>query len=146
MEGNNVVNVSSFFLFEEATGDSDETNHNSKPTTANDNIGVAMDDDDAESCSWDLSDSHNQLDDDDGHDDVHDDHKERRKEEEDGDEEEDAEISSAYNQKWDEKRSIGISIDNHQKSSVSVDSTKDDFESLNEMEKNRLFWEACLAS
>ncbi|KAM3687552.1 hypothetical protein ACJW31_10G084000 [Castanea mollissima] len=143
----NVVDVSSFLLFE-ATGDS-EGDCNTIKGGGDDKIGqdIAMaDDDDAESCIFDLSDFprvsevddsdiqpcvHDDDDDDGGGDDDDD-------EEEDEDEDKDEVLSyrkSTGKQDW--------KLMGHQKSSVSVDTSKD---SMNEAERSRLFWETCLAS
>ncbi|XVF21873.1 hypothetical protein REPUB_Repub12eG0127000 [Reevesia pubescens] len=144
-----IVDVSSFLLFE-ATGDSeagyfdpamsDFINH----ADNNDD-----DDDDAESCSCDTTTSDfllpgvgNQLnygledkanvDGDDHHED-----------EEDGEVVEQQKEIHLYEKCRDDQRiNGGVANEKKSSSAVSVDSTK----TMNEMEKNRLFWEACLAS
>ncbi|KAF3436372.1 hypothetical protein FNV43_RR23464 [Rhamnella rubrinervis] len=139
MDVKKFMDVSSFMLFE-ATGDSDEAG-DSDPTVADhydhdhcdNNISdVAMDLDDAESCSWDLTDHSLVIDDHDlnGGDVL--------VEEYVYDDDEEEEVDPVY-QKWG-----GASVDRY-KSCASVDSTEE-FELLNEVEKNRVFWETCLAS
>ena len=139
------MDVSPFLLFE-ATGDSDEAGNIPDLTVADhhdhdhcdDNISaVAMDEGDAESCSCDSTDHSLVLD---GHEVnggdvlveeyVYDDDAD-----DDGEEEE---VDPVY-QTWG-----GARVD-HKKSCASADSTEE-FERLNEVEKNRIFWETCLAS
>lgn len=123
--------VSPFLLFE-ASGDSEAA----AEVVSDGPISVAMAVDDAESCSCDSADisSADELiingDDDDDHGD-----KAYHSHVDDHEEEEEEEGGSSVYQRW-----------GHQlKSTVSVDSTKE-FERLNEVEKSKLFWEACLAS
>ncbi|GMY16525.1 glutamic acid-rich protein-like [Fagus crenata] len=140
----NVVDVSSFMLFE-ATGDS-EADSNTILGDIGQNISMA--DDDAESCSYDLSDdsyraseldcdiqSYVHVDYDDDEDDDEDDDDDDEEHEEDDEEE-----VHSY-QRWTSKQDWKLM--GHQKSSVSVDTSK---ELMNEAERSRLFWEACLAS
>jgi len=144
------MDVSSFFLFE-AMGDSEEdlcdTIH---PMIMGDRQGdniAAMAEDDAESCSYDLSDSPGVdelhdcdllqacVDDECDDDDDDDDDEEEEAEEE---EEEEGHSYPAWAAEHNWKLAAG-----RRKSSVSVDSSE---ELMDEEEKNRLFWEACLAS
>ncbi|KAG6749922.1 hypothetical protein NC652_033423 [Populus alba x Populus x berolinensis] len=133
----NSVDVSPFLLVE-AAGDSEV---DSDPTMST--IDLVDDDDDAESCSCDTSDhscvsdiingacskveayqvNYNAVDDDHDHD---------------GEEEEEEGVEVC--QSW-VHHVHGLPV--KQKSCVSVDSSN---ESMNEKEKDRLFWEACLAS
>ncbi|EXC34672.1 hypothetical protein L484_020441 [Morus notabilis] len=130
----NVVDVSSFFLFE-ATGDSESCSKTNPDERVSD-----LDDDDAESCSWDSTDrcpsNGDSMDSVDAIDrncsnDDEDDECDRDEEEEGSD--------PVQRRTW-------SGSGERRKSNVSVDSTTKSFESLNEMEKNRLFWETCLAS
>jgi hypothetical protein len=132
----NSVDVSPFLLVE-AAGDSEV---DSDPTMST--IDLVDDDDDAESCSCDTSDlscvrdiingacseveayqvNYNVVDDDD-------------------DQEEEEEEGVEVCQSWVHHVHVGLPV--KQKPCVSVDSSN---ESMNEKEKDRLFWEACLAS
>ncbi|XP_015891617.3 uncharacterized protein LOC107426044 [Ziziphus jujuba] len=145
-----VVDVSTFLLFE-ATGDSDEADSNCVDSTMvdrdADHCDIVMGEDDAESCSWDLSDAPTVLDHEliNGGDRVeeyvYDDDGRHREEEEQEDDDDDDDVVKPVYQAWGGNNNRL----NHQKSCVSVDSTRE-FELLNEMEKNRIFWETCLAS
>ncbi|KAL5793041.1 hypothetical protein ACOSP7_001635 [Xanthoceras sorbifolium] len=142
----NVVDVSSFFFFE-ATGDS-EADHFNDPNVAA--IDHNRPDDDAESCSCDLSGGYFPS--------VTDDHVngcDSRScvddEEEEGEEEgEEAHSYSRWScekkkkkKKKKEKEKKKKQVERDKKSSVSVDSAE---EIMSEKEKSRLFWETCLAS
>ncbi|KAF4350563.1 hypothetical protein F8388_007123 [Cannabis sativa] len=146
----NAVDLSSFFLFE-VTGDSEFCSKFDSEDTS-----VSLDEDDAESCSWGIS-----ADDDLLYASIGYEHDSIGEEEfvidyleEDEDDDEDETTSDPAYRKWSsgEINNIGKSKESHnnhnskQKSCVSVDSTTKEFESLNEMEKNKLFWETCLAS
>ncbi|XP_022771045.1 uncharacterized protein LOC111314187 [Durio zibethinus] len=136
-----VFDVSSFLLFE-ATGDSEAGFFD--PAVSVVNHAEEDDNDDAESCSCDttsdflpgvreLDSLENKLanvGDDDHHED-----------EEDGEVVEQEEVH-LYKKCRDDQRINGVVAKEKKLSAVSVDSTK----TMNEMEKNRLFWEACLAS
>ncbi|WRX09575.1 hypothetical protein QQP08_002062 [Theobroma cacao] len=138
IKNHKVVDVSSFFLFE-ATGDSEAGCFDPAMAVINhaeDDDDDDDDHDDAESCSCDTSDfvpsvrGLNCLED---------------KANVDDEDEEDGEVVEQQKEvhvceKWSNDQRIGVAKE--QKSAGSVDSTK----SLNEMEKNRLFWETCLAS
>ncbi|XP_021621853.1 uncharacterized protein LOC110621882 [Manihot esculenta] len=116
------VDLSSFLLVE-ASGDSES---DFDPNSAiKDHV-----DDDAQSCSCDVSDYYSRVTEvqQESVHGVDDHHKEVGKEQED-------EVHGY--QEW----ANGLTV--NQKSCVSVESTN---ESMNEMEKNRLFWETCLAS
>lgn len=117
----NLVDVSSFLFFE-ATGDSelDSVDPNVSITT------FSQHDDDAESCSYDSSDFHT------AHDEVINDSCCHHFQ---------ACIIDDNVEEGDEAHSH---IRDEKKSSVSVDSSHEELPS--EMEKNRLFWETCLAS
>ncbi|KAF9669381.1 hypothetical protein SADUNF_Sadunf14G0101900 [Salix dunnii] len=129
----NSVDVSPFLLVE-AAGDSEVDSDPATSTT------VVADDDDAESCSCDTSDHScvingeveagrvncNVSDDD---------HADNE------DEEEEVEEGVEVCQSWFGHVHVGLPV--KQKPCVSVDSGN---ESMNEKEKDRLFWEACLAS
>ncbi|KAJ9171893.1 hypothetical protein P3X46_015195 [Hevea brasiliensis] len=99
-------------------------------------------DDDAESCSCDVSDYYSCVGDLSNACEVEqasvthvvDDHKEVEEEQEDEIQEDEV---HGYHQEW----ANGLTL--NQKSCVSVESINDQ---MNEMEKNRLFWETCLAS
>jgi hypothetical protein len=142
------MDVSSFLLFE-AMGDSEEDcDIHHHPIVGDDQGDIAtamaiMADDDAESCSYDSFDSPTvddlddcddldllqasvNDDDDDGHDD------------DDDEEEEEGHSYPTWAVEHNWKLAAG-----RRKSSVSVDSGN---EFMDEAEKNRLFWEACLAS
>lgn len=117
MDGKNVIDVSSFFLFE-ATGDSES---DFEPGMAAD-----VEKDDAESCICDLYDTDRVEDDDEFVDQWF------PKDVDDGDDDEDDDDDEVtVDQCW-----ISDKM-------VSVDSGG---ELMDESEKNRLFWEACLAS
>ncbi|KAL5561584.1 hypothetical protein UlMin_031331 [Ulmus minor] len=133
----NIVDVSSFFLFE-AIGDS-ECSNISDPGSDD---SIAMDEDDAESCCWDSSD-HNRpiLDDQDYL--LRDDNDDEEEEEQEQEQEQEERKNEIY-ENWDSGH-FGKPI-GHQKSSVSEDSTEEKFELLDETEKSKLFWETCLAS
>ncbi|KAL6339749.1 hypothetical protein AAG906_034835 [Vitis piasezkii] len=137
MESRKLMDVSSFLLFE-ASGDSEQLE--SDPGMAVSEHGIDVDKDDAESCSCDLSESVVQIDEFDGFDaEGYDDYcdVEEEEEEEDGND-----------QTWTSKPvgpqrfAVGLTSGDR-KSSVCVDSTEGEGK---EMEKSRLFWEACLAS
>ncbi|GMN38150.1 hypothetical protein TIFTF001_007387 [Ficus carica] len=131
---NNVVDVSSFFLFE-ATGDSESCSKSDPDIAEDGEDSVSHDDDDAESCSWDPADRGPSIGDSmDGGDAI------------------DQESWNGGDDECD-RDDDGGGVEEEtggtfgrRKSEVSVDSTTTEFESLNEMEKNRLFWETCLAS
>ncbi|CAK7348226.1 unnamed protein product [Dovyalis caffra] len=139
------VDVSSFLLVE-ATGDSEV---DSDANMASIDLVDDADDDDAESCCCDSSDHSCASDFINGArseveaynvnchvvDDADDD------DDDDEEEEEEQEKGVHVYQSWVEHGHVGLPM--KQKSCVSADSAK---ESLNEQEKNRLFWEACLAS
>lgn len=161
MRTTNVIDVSSFFYFE-ATGDSDQADKFTDPNVAG--TDRYPDDEDAESCSCDLLLDENfplfvngcnrnrigELDDVDGCDSssvVDDD-------EEDGDEAHSYSRWSSNKKKKKERKkdvniknkinNIGVGVEERKKkSSESVDSSQN---VLSEREKNRLFWETCLAS
>ncbi|KGN44840.1 nuclear polyadenylated RNA-binding protein 3 [Cucumis sativus] len=121
-QGNHIEDISSYFLFE-ATGDSEVDLQSSSPVSTEFN--------DAESCTDDTDRimlCNNEDDEDEEEMGVEND-------DDDGDEEEEEEEVV-------ESKAIGFSI----KSNASIDSTKDEFKMLNEVDKNRLFWETCLAS
>ncbi|XVF32677.1 hypothetical protein REPUB_Repub17cG0103300 [Reevesia pubescens] len=137
--GNKVVDVSSFLIFE-ATGDSETGFFDPAMSVIN---HAENDNDDAESCSCDTTSDflpgvrevNSSLEDkeNDGDDDY----------EEDGEVVEQKEVHLYKKCRDDNRQRInggGVAKENKKSSAVSVDST------LNEMEKNRLFWEACLAS
>ncbi|KAJ9187716.1 hypothetical protein P3X46_003140 [Hevea brasiliensis] len=127
-------------LLVEASGDSEA---DFDPNVAI-NKDLADDDDDAQSCSCDVSDdcyscvadlnACNEVEQA-SIDHVVDDYKD---EEEKQDKKEEPEVHGY--QEW-ANGHLGLTVD--QKSCVSVESTN---EPMNEMEKNRLFWETCLAS
>ncbi|XVF80543.1 hypothetical protein PTKIN_Ptkin15bG0082100 [Pterospermum kingtungense] len=126
---NKVVDVSSFFLFE-ATGDSEAGYFD--PAMSVINHAIAQDDAESSSCDTTTSnilpdvrevDNSLEVDNDDDH----------HEDEEKGDQ--------VVDQKEVDRHEPGVPKQN-KSSSVSVDSTQ----SMNEMEKNKLFWEACLAS
>lgn len=140
---NHLVDVSSFFLFE-ATGDSQD---NCDPAAEGDvgHVDIAMADDDAESCSYDLSDvpRDNEFDDCDPQPFVL--HDSSDDEDDDGghDEEEEVEEEEGHSyQTWNSEHNWNPT--GHQKSGASVDSRKDQL--MTEAEKSRRFWESCLAS
>ncbi|KAF4382889.1 hypothetical protein G4B88_021672 [Cannabis sativa] len=122
----NAVDLSSFFLFE-VTDDSEFCSKFDSEDTS-----VSLDEDDAESCSWGIS-----ADDDRLYASIGYEHDSIGEEEfviDYLEEDEDETTSDPAYRKW----SSG-EINN-------IDSTTKEFESLNEMEKNKLFWETCLAS
>ncbi|XP_022728246.1 uncharacterized protein LOC111283869 [Durio zibethinus] len=135
-----VVDVSSFLLFE-ATGDSESGCFDPAISVINhDEDGD--DDNDAESCSCDTTSDFlhrvrelNSLEEKVN---VGDDHHE---DEEDGEVVEQKEVC-AYKKCRDDYQNINGVAKEKKPSTVSLDSTK----TKNEMEKNKLFWEACLAS
>ncbi|XP_022758130.1 uncharacterized protein LOC111305150 [Durio zibethinus] len=135
-----VVDVSSFLLFE-ATGDSEAGCFD--PAMSVVDRAENDDDDDAESCSCDTTSDFlhgvrqvNSLEDKANVDD--DDH-----EVEDGEVVEQQKEVHLYEKCRDDQRiNVGGVAKGKELSHVSVDSTK----TMNEMEKSRLFWEACLAS
>ncbi|KAE8009623.1 hypothetical protein FH972_006051 [Carpinus fangiana] len=152
------MDVSSFLLFE-AMGDSEEDcDIHRHPIVGDDQGDIAaamaiMADDDAESCSYDSFDSprvddlddcddldllqasvNDDDDDDDDDDDGHDD-------DDDDDDDDDEEEGHSY-PTWAVEHNWKLGA-GRRKSGVSVDSS-DEF--MDEAEKNRLFWEACLAS
>ncbi|KAJ8898704.1 hypothetical protein K2173_004738 [Erythroxylum novogranatense] len=118
------VDVGSFFLVE-ATGDSDDV-HLHPP-----DIAVDLADDDAGSCSYDVSD-HSCVSD------LNNDDCGCYEGEKYCGNVEEEEIRICGGEPW--RSDVGF----HQKSCASVDSTTS--EPMTEMEKNRLFWETCLAS
>ncbi|TKY61841.1 hypothetical protein E2542_SST11694 [Spatholobus suberectus] len=128
MDKKNPFDVSSSYVLLEATGDS-EADCN-PPTMGEHGYEVGRADDDAQSCSYDSSETCNaaevngyeSLNNDDDDDDVEDEKK--------------AETHGTSYCDDDE-------MQQHQKSWVSDDSGQ---ELVDEMEKNKLFWEACLAS
>ncbi|XWS76483.1 hypothetical protein CRYUN_Cryun01aG0180200 [Craigia yunnanensis] len=131
-----VVDVSSFFLFE-ATGDSEAGCFDPAMSVIN-----HAEDDDAESCSCDTTSDFlpgvrelNSLEEKLANVDDY------NEDEEDGEVVEQKEVH-LYKKCRDDKRINGVVAKEKKLSAVSVDST----ETMNEMEKNRLFWEACLAS
>ncbi|XVF72523.1 hypothetical protein PTKIN_Ptkin12aG0128100 [Pterospermum kingtungense] len=143
-----VVDVSSFLLFE-ATGDSEAGCCFDPALSAINPAEDHVDDDDAESCSFDATSDDllpagvfrelnsleykraNVVGDDDL---IHED-------EEDGEVVDQQEVHNLYKKCRDDQRFInGVAAKEKKSSAVSVDS------SMSEMEKNRLFWEACLAS
>lgn len=129
----NVVDLSSFFLVE-ATGDSE--------VDFDPNLAIIdLADDDAESCSCDVSEDSCVGDlngcEVEGCANVVDDQEEEQEQEQ--EKEKEKEEIHVYHS-WTGEHTETTA---KQKSCVSVDSTN---ESMNEMEKNRLFWEACLAS
>lgn len=131
----NVLDVSSFLLFE-ATGDSED---DCDPIMGDIGRDIAMADDDAESCSYDLSDSPRveELDDCDLQQYVHDKYKE-----DDGHEEDEDQEGHSY-QIWGGEHDWKLTGCSKKSRGPSVDSSK---ELMTEEEKSRLFWEACLAS
>ncbi|PON57207.1 myelin transcription factor-like protein [Parasponia andersonii] len=146
----NTVDASSFFVFE-VTADSEScTQSDSAVSGAGESSVAALDEDDAESCSFDYrTDQFRPFDSDSlsGDEFVIDSEYLEEGEFDDGtdEEEEDETTSHPVHRKWSRTGEIGVPEGNH-KSVASVDSTTKEFESLNEMEKNRLFWETCLAS
>ncbi|XWS46739.1 hypothetical protein CRYUN_Cryun14cG0093900 [Craigia yunnanensis] len=133
---NKVIDVSSFLLFE-ATGDSEAGCFDPAMSVIN-----HAEDDDAESCSCDTTSDFlpgvrklNSLEDKATVDDDH------HEDEEDGEVVEQKEVRVYKKCRDDHQRINGVAKEK-KSSAVSVDSTK----TMNEMEKNRLFWEACLAS
>ncbi|XWS36230.1 hypothetical protein CRYUN_Cryun20dG0067500 [Craigia yunnanensis] len=133
---NKVVDISSFLLFE-ATGDSETGCFDPAMSVIN-----HAEDDDAESCSCDTTSGFlpgvrelNSLEDKAN---IGDDHHE---DEEDGEVVEQKEVRVYKKRRVDHQRNNGVAKEK-KLSAISVDSTK----TMNEMEKNRLFWEACLAS
>ncbi|KAG6593152.1 hypothetical protein SDJN03_12628, partial [Cucurbita argyrosperma subsp. sororia] len=86
---------------------------------------------DAESCTDDTLDLYDEF--------LRDENESEAEEEEEEDEEEDEEMFE--NDGVVESKAIGFTTS----SSASIDSTKE-FKMLNDVEKNRLFWETCLAS
>lgn len=146
MDEMNVVDVSSFMLLE-ATGDS-EVDSELNMDVAADHGADDDDDDDAQSCSCDLLDycgpefDYDHL----GHahdQDLHFDHDDHFDDDEDEGEVIDQDWTHDDNDDDDDQ--VGLSSTAkaglHKKSSVDSN-----MELMNEMEKNRLFWEACLAS
>ncbi|KAJ6680240.1 GLUTAMIC ACID-RICH PROTEIN-LIKE [Salix purpurea] len=134
----NSVDVSPFLLVE-AAGDSEVDSGPATSTT------VVADDDDAESCSCDTSD-HSSVSDvingacsevEAGRVNCNVAYKEEVEEVEEEEVEEGVEVC----QSWFGQVHVGLPV--KQKPCVSVDSGN---ESMNEKEKDRLFWEACLAS
>lgn len=138
MEDKKVVDLFSWFLFE-STGDSEDI---FELNVASEDAKMDVEEDDAHSCCCDfmvfddLGDTHDEdyhiVDDDDGGDDYFDDDDDGDDEDDDDDEEE--EVSSRGKSRQ------------HKKLRVSDDSISTTMELMNEMEKSRLFWEACLAS
>lgn len=120
------ADVSAHLLFE-ATGDS-EAEALSDPIMD----AIALSDDDAQSCSYDASESRNVSEVINGYV-SHDELDDEKKEDED---EEVCVYGTSYCEDDDE-------IQQHHKSTESVDSGPD---LVDEIEKNRRFWEACLAS
>lgn len=142
------VDVSSFFLFE-ATGDSEAEAGCFDPAGAMSVINHDEDDGDAESCSWDTTSDFirelNRLEDRPnivvGED----------EEDDDGDRDGDGEVVDQkepvchlYKKCRDDDGLSKSKLEKKSSRSVSVDSTQT--QTMNEMEKNKLFWEACLAS
>uniref|UniRef100_A0A5B6YUZ5 Uncharacterized protein n=1 Tax=Davidia involucrata TaxID=16924 RepID=A0A5B6YUZ5_DAVIN len=153
MDLRNVVDVSSF-LHCEATGDSEADSDLNMGAVSTD-MDVA--EDDAQSCSCDLSDcarviEFDHFDDDDGDDleYVHDDD-----DDDDYDDDDEEEEEEVINQYWagDDKvappsKAPGLvtctaAAGQRKKSRGCIDPTK---ELMNEMDRNKLFWETCLAS
>ena len=141
MDSGKLIDVSSFLLFE-ASGDSEQLE--SDP-----GYGIDLDkDDDAESCSCEFSENVCPVDDDDDDDDddeeldcldsrCYDDYYHDHEDEEDGNDQ-------ALTSKPMGLQRLGFgSMSGTRKSGVCVDSSKG---ASSEMEKSRLFWEACLAS
>ncbi|KAJ6723513.1 GLUTAMIC ACID-RICH PROTEIN-LIKE [Salix koriyanagi] len=133
----NSVDVSPFLLVE-AAGDSEVDSGPATSTT------VVADDDDAESCSCDTSDhscvingAFSEVEAGRANCNVADDDHADKEEEEEEEVEEGVEVC----QSWCGQVHVGLPV--KQKPCVSVDSGN---ESMNEKEKDRLFWEACLAS
>ncbi|KAB2069959.1 hypothetical protein ERO13_A08G116000v2 [Gossypium hirsutum] len=144
-----VVDVSSFLLFE-ATGDS-ESGCSSDPAMVDISHDDDGDDDDAESCSCDIApdvvhgvgevggslknkfanvvEGVNDEDDDDDDDGVV----------------EQKEVQLYKKSCRDDQRIKGVGVGKEKKSSSSAENSNSS-ETMNEMEKNRLFWETCLAS
>uniref|UniRef100_A0A5B6YUN0 Uncharacterized protein n=1 Tax=Davidia involucrata TaxID=16924 RepID=A0A5B6YUN0_DAVIN len=154
MDLRNVVDVSSF-LHCEATGDSEADSDLNMGAVSTD-MDVA--EDDAQSCSCDLSDcarviEFDHFDDDDGDDleYVHDDDDD----DDDYDDDDEEEEEEVINQYWagDDKvappsKAPGLvtctaAAGQRKKSRGCIDPTK---ELMNEMDRNKLFWETCLAS
>ncbi|KAG2693544.1 hypothetical protein I3843_08G097600 [Carya illinoinensis] len=138
----NVVDVSTFLMFE-ATGDSEDDFY---PTVGDHrDMFVSMADSDAESCSFDLSDSSKVFDLDDCCDDPQAYHVHNKYDDNDDDgpfeEEEEGHSYPAWNGEHNE---YWKPIRGAKKSSASVESTKELM--MTEEEKSRLFWETCLAS
>uniref|UniRef100_A0A9I9DAR2 Uncharacterized protein n=1 Tax=Cucumis melo TaxID=3656 RepID=A0A9I9DAR2_CUCME len=131
-QGNHIEDISSYFLFE-ATGDSEA---DSSVDLESSSSASTTEFNDAESCTDDtptmLCNNENEDDDDDDGD-----GEEMVENDDDDHDDEDEEEEEVV-----ESKAIGFSI----KSNASIDSTKDDFKMLNEVDKNRLFWETCLAS
>ncbi|KAK7284701.1 hypothetical protein RJT34_19452 [Clitoria ternatea] len=117
--------LSSSYMFLEASGDSEA---DCDPTTLWEHAYESgrADDDDAQSCSYDDSDESCHADELNGYESLN------------GDDEDEKKFE-AYGTSYCEDDEM----EEHHKSSVSDDS---DQELMDEMEKNRLFWEACLAS
>ncbi|XP_059625363.1 uncharacterized protein LOC132268548 [Cornus florida] len=148
MAGRNVVDVSSFLLFE-ATGDSEaDSDLNMVAMT----MEVDVADDDAQSCSCDSSDCTRVIEfDDDCDDDL--DYELHTSDSDDDDESEEEEDQEAIDHRdWtgDSKlvppntvRGLVTAAGLQKTSRTCVEST---MEMINEIENNRLFWEACLAS
>ena len=140
------MDVSSFLLFE-AMGDSEEDcDIHHHPIEGDDHQGdinaamAIMADDDAESCSYDSFDSPRVDHDLDDCDDL--DLLQASVNDDDDDEEEEEEEEGHSYPTWAVEHNWKLAA-GRRKSSVSVDSS-DEF--MDEAEKNRLFWEACLAS
>lgn len=129
MDVKGTVDVSSYLLFE-ATGDSEAL---SDPIMDDSSIAYQIaisDDDDALSCSYDASGTCN----------VGEVHEYESDDELDDEKKEEKEVcvyGTSYCEDDDDE------MQEHHKSSESVDSGP---ETVDEMEKNRRFWEACLAS
>ncbi|EOA24925.1 hypothetical protein CARUB_v10018216mg [Capsella rubella] len=136
---NNVVEVSPCLLFE-ASGDS-ENHHQERGLEGDDVLKGHEDhsDDDAESCRCGSQMTSRSTD----HDPV--------EEEEEEEEEEEAEVAGENEDHDDgdgEVNSYGRSPEKRDRENRTVDlsSTGNDERSISEIEKNRMFWEACLAS
>ncbi|TKY52564.1 hypothetical protein E2542_SST24086 [Spatholobus suberectus] len=139
MEGKETPDFSSYFHFE-ASGDSEEAGCDPPNPIMGGcaceiprPIGDVDDNDDALSCNYDGSGACNvaELDEEESCDEEHDDEKK-----------EDEEKSGVYGMSHCEEDDDDMQ-EEHMKSYVSFESGQ---EFVDEMEKNRLFWEACLAS
>ncbi|XP_020213835.1 uncharacterized protein LOC109798047 [Cajanus cajan] len=127
MDMKDPFDVSSSYMLLEASGDSEADCYN--PTMGEHGYEIGRADDDAQSCSYDNSETCNAAE-------LHG-NESWKNDDDDEDEKKDDVHETSYCDDDDDE------MQQHQKSCVSDDSEQ---ELVDEMEKNRQFWEACLAS